>query len=44
VPELRSDGTLDRGIRWINPDQAVVVERIYREYQAGRSPKLIAHG
>lgn len=44
VPELRADGTLDRGIRRINPEQAVVVERIYREYLDGRSPKLIAHG
>ena len=44
APELRADGTLDRGIRRINPEQAEVVRRIYREYRDGRSPKKIAHG
>ena len=44
VPELRADGTIDRGIRRINHEQAEVVRRIYTEYRDGRSPKLIAHG
>lgn len=42
VPTLRPDGTLDRGLRKINEDQATVVRRIYREFLNGRSPKNIA--
>ena len=44
VSRIDDRGQLDRGLRSINPDQAAVVMRIYQEYDAGRSPKLIAHG
>nr|WP_183982937.1 recombinase family protein [Sphingomonas jinjuensis] len=44
VPTIASDGTLDRGHRRVNEEQAAVIRRIYDEYLAGRSPKAIAHG
>ncbi|WP_230772178.1 recombinase family protein [Sphingomonas sp. Leaf4] len=44
VPAIRPDGELDRGLRRINPEQAAVVLRIYREYSTGRGPKAIARG
>ncbi|WP_184057991.1 recombinase family protein [Sphingomonas aerophila] len=44
VSQLNDRGELDRGIRKLNPEQAVVVRRIYAEYLAGRSPKMIAKG
>ena len=42
VRELGADGTVEAGLRRINPDQADVVRRIVSEYVAGRSPKAIA--
>ncbi len=42
VRELDAKGDAVKGKRTINPDQAEVVRRIYREYAAGRSPKLIS--
>ena len=43
VRELRPDGTIDAGVRRINPDQAIVVRRVLRDYADGRSPRTIAH-
>ena len=40
--EIGSNGQLIRGKRRINPEQAKVVKRIFREYVAGRSPRSIA--
>jgi site-specific DNA recombinase len=44
VTQLGPKGELERGIRRVNPEQAAVVRRIYEEYLAGRSPKMICHG
>jgi DNA invertase Pin-like site-specific DNA recombinase len=43
VRELTSTGDRIRGKRAINPGEAAVVVRIFREFSAGRSPKAIAH-
>ncbi|RDV06391.1 recombinase family protein [Sphingorhabdus pulchriflava] len=40
---LTPDGKLLRGLRTIDPDQAVIVRRIFSEYAAGISPRAIAH-
>ena len=37
------DGEFERGLREIDPVQATVVQRIFRDYAAGLSPKRIAH-
>ena len=42
VRELDAKGEPIKGKRTVNPEQAEVVRRIYREYAAGRSPKAIA--
>jgi site-specific DNA recombinase len=42
VRELDAKGEPIKGKRAVNPEQAEVVRRIYREYAAGRSPKAIA--
>ncbi|HYF06699.1 MAG TPA: recombinase family protein, partial [Acetobacteraceae bacterium] len=39
---LRADGELERGLREIVPEQASVVQRIFRDYVAGLSPLAIA--
>jgi len=43
VKKLDDRGELVRGERAINPEQARIVERIFREYAAGKSPKAIAN-
>ena len=43
VHETGDDGELIRGGRTIDPEQAAVVNRIFTEYAAGRSPREIAH-
>ena len=40
--KLDGNGNVERGDRTINPAQASVVERIFKDYVAGRSPKAIA--
>ena len=42
VRELDAKGELVRGKRAINPEQADVVRRIFREYVSGKSPRAIA--
>ena len=42
VSKLDDSGEPIRGERTINPDHARIVERIFREYVAGKSPKKIA--
>ncbi len=42
VLKLDARGEPERGLREIDPDQAEVVRRIYREYLAGESPLAIA--
>ena len=42
VRKLREDGDPDRGLREIDPEQASVVRRIFRDYAAGLSPCQIA--
>ena len=43
VRQLSADGQEIKGERRINPEQADIVNRIFREYAAGRSPKTIAN-
>ncbi len=43
VDERASDGSPIRGQRSINSTEAIVVRRIFAEFTAGRSPKVIAH-
>ena len=43
VEERASDGSPIRGQRSINSTEAIVVRRIFAEFTAGRSPKVIAH-
>ena len=43
IHELAADGTPVRGKRKINPEKADIVQRIFKEYSAGNSPKTIAH-
>jgi site-specific DNA recombinase len=42
VKRIGDDGEPIRGERRINPEQAVIVRRIFQEYAAGASPKAIA--
>ncbi|WP_194954762.1 recombinase family protein [Sphingopyxis solisilvae] len=42
VRRLSSEGELVRGEREIDPAQALIVERIFREFAAGKSPLAIA--
>ena len=42
VLRFGEDGSAVRGLREIDPDQAEIVLRIYREYAAGRSSRQIA--
>ena len=42
VKTLDEIGEAKRGEREVNPEQARIVERIFREYAAGQSPKAIA--
>jgi site-specific DNA recombinase len=42
APQLRADGSVERGLRVINEDQAAIVRRIYAEFIQGRSIKAIA--
>ena len=44
VREFDARGELVRGKRRINPEQADVIRRIYREFTAGISPRAIADG
>jgi site-specific DNA recombinase len=44
VRELDAKGEPIRGQRVINPEQAEVVRRVYREYVSGLSARQIAHG
>ncbi len=43
-PAPGPDGEPERGLREVDPAQAAVVRRIFREYAAGASPRRIAHG
>lgn len=43
VPVLTDDGTVERGHRRIVDAEADVIRRIFAEYNAGKSPKAIAH-
>ncbi|MBB5707685.1 recombinase family protein [Sphingopyxis panaciterrulae] len=42
VRRLNSEGELVRGEREVDPTQALIVERIFREFSAGKSPIAIA--
>ncbi|NYF33475.1 recombinase family protein [Sphingopyxis sp. JAI108] len=42
VRRLNSEGELVRGEREIDPAAALIVERIFREFAAGKSPRAIA--
>ncbi len=42
VRKLTAAGELDTGLREVDPDKAVVVERIFRDYACGKSPLRIA--
>lgn len=42
VRRLTSEGELVRGEREVDPAQALIVERIFREFAAGKSPRAIA--
>lgn len=42
VWRLNSEGELVRGEREIDPAEALTVERIFREFSAGKSPIAIA--
>jgi hypothetical protein len=42
VHAIRPDGEPERGLREINPIEAAIVERIFRDYAAGRSSLSIA--
>ena len=41
TPVLKADGTVDRGLREIVPEQAEIVRRIFRHYVSGLSPRSI---
>ena len=43
VRETNASGEPLRGRRRINEDEAAIVRRIFEEFEAGRSPKVIAH-
>src|SRR3546814_7915447 len=42
VRRLNSEGELVRAEREIDPAEALIVERIFREFAAGKSPRAIA--
>src|SRR3546814_14669456 len=42
IRRLTSEGELVRGEREIDPAEALIVERIFREFAAGKSPLAIA--
>ncbi len=42
VREMHADGSVTTGERRINPDQAEIVRRIFRDYSHGQSPRAIA--
>ena len=42
VRSLRADGELERGLREIDPAEAMVVRRVFNDYDRGRSPLAIA--
>ena len=42
VRRLTSEGELVRGEREIDPAEALIVERVFREFTAGKSPRAIA--
>jgi site-specific DNA recombinase len=42
VRKLTDDGDLDRGLRAVDEDRAVVVRRIFQDYATGTSPRKIA--
>lgn len=42
VREIGSDGEIERGRREIDPEQAAIIQRIFKEYVGGRSPRAIA--
>ncbi len=44
IRRLSSEGELVRGEREIDPAEALIVERIFREFAAGKSPLAIARG
>ncbi|WP_109111491.1 recombinase family protein [Azospirillum sp. TSO35-2] len=44
VREFDRDGNPVRGRRRVNPEQAAIIRRIYREFAAGISPRAIADG
>lgn len=44
VRRLDSEGELVRGERAIDPAQALVVNRVFREFASGRGPRAIARG
>ena len=43
VREFSGDGSPIRGKRKVNAEEAVIVRRIFTEFAAGRSPRVIAH-
>jgi len=42
VRNIGSDGEIERGLREIEPAQAAVIQRIFKEYVSGCSPRAIA--
>lgn len=42
IRRLSSEGELVRGEREVDPAEALIVERIFREFAAGKSPRAIA--
>ncbi len=42
VRRILKDGTVSTGEREIDPDQAAIIRRIFREYGDGKTPRLIA--
>jgi site-specific DNA recombinase len=43
VKKMAADGTPIRGEREINVEEASIVQRIFKEFAAGRSPRAISH-
>ena len=42
APCIGADGKIERGSRTVNPSQAAIIVRIFSEYLAGKSARLIA--
>ena len=42
APAIGAGGEIERGLRTIIPSQAVIIQRIFREYLAGKSARRIA--